>query len=238
MKTGVETSVPIKFDYDNVLGNNVALYQIDNHTDTATMVVAYLMQQTILSELIRPKYNKMYEYLEEYSRRFGIANYGNVSLTEYADKLNKIDLFPSFMSEALAAFDNAVFQSPYLAGRFQNTMTLSKPGFAYFDLVPIYKVEKAAAYILCLCLLLPIVWWILIWLYSLKKNKGIARANSQIVLLATNMTPDAERNLRGFSGLDSNNAFKRAKDIRIRLGVVQQHAVVGLDHENHLRPFA
>lgn len=238
MKTGNETSVPINFDFDNVLGNNVALYKIDNNTDTATMVIAYIMQQSILSELIRPKYYKMYNYLTGYSTRFGDANYPNATLSQIGDLLSKADMFPSFMNEALAAFDYALFQTPFISEGFQNTLLTVKPGTAHFNLVPVYKIEKTAAYTLCLCLLLPILWWILIWLYSLKKNNGIARANSQIVLLATNMTPDAERNLRGISGLDSSNAFKRAKDIRIRLGVVQQHPVVGLDHENHLRPFA
>lgn len=240
VKTGVETSVPINFDYDNVLGNNVALYHIDTNVTTGNMVVAYLMQQSILLELIRPKYYKMYEYLNAYySRMIKLGQTGNMSSIDMSyGSLSSLNLLEAFLSRALTAFDYAVFQTPFLSGNAQSTMDVGREGTIHYNLVPVYRVEKAAAYTLCLCLLLPIAWWIIIWFYSLKKNNGIARANSQIVLLATNMTPDAERNLRGISGLDSSNAFKRAKDIRIRLGVVQQHPVVGLDHENHLRPFA
>lgn len=235
MKTGVEISSPINFDFDNVLGNNLALNNISSNVNTSLMVVAYLMQQTILSELIRPKYSKMYEYLYVYSDRYN----SNMSLTNSSrGDGKKIDLFEEFMVEALASFDYALLQSPTVSANAQNTRERFTLGVAYFNLAPEYKVEKAAAYILCFCLLIPIVWWLFIWLYSLKKNNGIARANSQIVLLATNMTPDAERNLRGFSGLDGSTAFKRAKEIRIRLGVVQKQTVVGLEHENHIRPFA
>ncbi|CAO3634495.1 unnamed protein product [Mucor hiemalis] len=198
VKTGVEISNPINFDFDNVLGNNLALNNISSNANTSTMVVAYLMQQTILSELIRPKYSKMYEYLYIYSTRYN----SNMSLTKSSrgDGL-RIDLFEEFMVEALASFDYALLQSPTVSADSQNTREKFTQGVAYFNLAPEYRVEKAAAYILCICLLIPIVWWLIIWLYSLKKNNGIARANSQIVLLATNMTPDAERNLRGFSGL-------------------------------------
>jgi hypothetical protein len=195
------------------------------------MVNAYTMQQALLLELIRPKNYFMNEYLSPYGV---VDGYGDVPLLN----TSKIDKFESFMNKALAAFDNAYFQSPYLGGSYATSLnTMSTEGVALINLSPEYKVDKTSAYILCLCLILPIFWWVIVWLYSLKKSNGVARSSSQIVLLATNMTPDAEHILRGFSNLDSSDAFNRAKNIRIRLGHVNQQTIVGLDHENNVRHF-
>lgn len=218
-------------DYDNIIGNNTR-----NNGDalranpmSAVMVNAYLMQQTIITELLAPKFYTIQDYFNSFTQ-IEHFKYGN-------------DLFPfePFMKYALRAFDQAYFQAPYLDSSFQSTVNTPKEGLAVFNLEPQYSVRKEACYILCLCLLLPILWWVMVWIISIKKSNGIARGNSQIALLATGMTPLAEHNLRGFSKLDSDNAFKNAKNIRVRVGTFRNNnqkevVVFGMDNEEHLMP--
>jgi hypothetical protein len=233
VKDGTETSQPITLDFDNVLGNNVALSldALGKNYMNSVMVNAYTMQQAIMMELIRPKSYFMYEYLGS----FGVidnTNYTSLAAYSAADK------FERFMKQALTAFDYAYFQSPYLGGKNGSSLNwYPTQGVAVFSLMPEYHVDKAFAYALCLSLILPILWWVILWFYSLKKNNGVARSSSQIVLLATNMTSQAEQSLRGLSNLDSSNAFNRAKTIRVRLGQVNQQTMVGLEHETDVRPF-
>lgn len=218
-------------DYDNVIGNNTGNNgdALRDNPMSAVMINAYLMQQTIITELLAPKFYTIQDYFNSFTQ---------IKHFRYGE-----DLFPfePFMKYALRAFDQAYFQAPYLDSSFQSTVNTVKEGLAIFNLEPQYSVRKEACYILCLCLFLPILWWVMVWVISIKKSNGIARGNSQIALLATGMTPLAEHNLRGFSKLDSDNAFKNAKNIRVRVGTFRNNnqkevVVFGMDNEEHLMP--
>lgn len=207
-------------DYDNILGNNIAL-RAKNAT-TSIMVNAYVMQQAILYELTTPKYYTMSDYLINY-----FSDFTNVTA---------LTVFDDFMKVALPAFDYAFFQAPYVSSQFQSLRWMVNEGTGYFSLQTQYKVNKQDAYVLCLCLFLPIIWWFVVWLISLKKNGGVARGSSQIALLTAGMTPVAQQTLRGFSNLDSSNAFKRAQTMRIRLGRHNNQVAFGMENENNLGP--
>lgn len=218
-------------DYDNVIGNNTAnnFDAIVAHPMNGIMINAYIMQQTIISELLAPKYYNIRDYLSSFRQ---IENF----------RYNK-ELFPFeiFMQYALNAFDQAYFQAPYVNNAAESIVWGGKDGLAVFNLKPQYSIKREACYALCLCLFIPILWWIAIWTVSIKKSNGVARGNSQIALLATGMTPLAEHSLRDFSKLDSDNAFKHAKNIRVRVGKFRdgnQKEVVafGMDSEEHLMP--
>ncbi|KAL7318343.1 hypothetical protein PS15m_004576 [Mucor circinelloides] len=227
----IDTATPIVMDYDNVIGNNTAnnFDAIVAHPMNGIMINAYIMQQTIISELLAPKYYNIRDYLSSFRQ---IENF----------RYNK-ELFPFeiFMQYALNAFDQAYFQAPYVNNAAESIVWGGKDGLAVFNLKPQYSIKREACYALCLCLFIPILWWIAIWTVSIKKSNGVARGNSQIALLATGMTPLAEHSLRDFSKLDSDNAFKHAKNIRVRVGKFRdgnQKEVVafGMDSEEHLMP--
>lgn len=196
------------------------------------MLNAYVMQQSIIAELLAPKYYSIRDYFDSFN---------------LIDRTNKISQdpypFEPFMQRALDAFDQAYFQAPYVnnAAEPLSWSGSSSEGIAVFNLEPQYAIKREACYALCLCLFIPILWWTAVWTVSVKKSNGIARGNSQIALLATGMTPLVEHHLRGFSKLDSDNAFKHAKNIRVRVGTFKngdQKEVVafGMDGEEHLMP--
>jgi hypothetical protein len=221
----IDSSVPIVLDYDNVLGNNVALRSdaLQKNATSSIMVNAYIMQQALLYELTTPKYYVMADYLTSFAAR-------------YPTSTTKYTVIDDFMRVGLGAFDFAFVQSPYVSAQYEGLHWAYNEGTAFFDLQPQYKVKKQDAYIFCLCLFLPIIWWLVVWLVSLKKTGGVSRGSSQIALLTTGMTPAAEHNLRGFSNLDSSNAFKRGQNIRVRLGLRQNQVTFGMEDESDLRP--
>jgi hypothetical protein len=221
-----DSSVPIILDFDNVIGNNIALNSLSENPTNAIMVNAYIMQQALLKELIEPVSYTMDDYMSAWSNTFGVR---------------PANPFEEFMKGALPQFDYAFFQAPYISGdRYSSITVFRKEGLAYYTMKPQYLVRKGAGYALSLCLFLPTIWWIIIWIISMKKTGGVARGNSQIALLATGMTPLAEHNLRGFSNLGEDSAFKRARKIRVRVGTIteNQHnrVALGMDGEDNLRP--
>jgi hypothetical protein len=186
------------------------------------MINAYTMQQAILYELTTPKYYFMADYLSSYSYTYQLPP--------------KYNAFEDFMKVALQAFDFAFFQAPFASKQYEPISWSSNQGTAYFNLQTLYRINKQDAYILCICLLLPVIWWLAVWLFSLKKNGGVARGSSQIALLTTGMTPGAEHTLRGLSNLDSSNAFKKAQSMRVKLGLRKERVTFGMADENDLRP--
>lgn len=217
----------ITLDFDNVIGNNVALNALGTNFTNDVMVNAYIMQQALLKELIEPPYYTMYDYMKTWRLKFGLNK----------DPTNP---FEGFMKDALPQFDYAFVQAPYISENYEAITNVPTEGVAYYNMKAQYFVRKGASYTLCLYLFLPILWWIIVWLISIKNTGGVALGNSQIALLATGMTPLAEYNLRGFSNLDEKNAFKRAKKIRIRLGTFtdsqNNRIAFGMEGEEDLRP--
>lgn len=218
IQDSVESSVPIVFDYDNVLGNNTAL---DNDSSLVrTMINAYTMQQAILYELTTPKYYTMTDYMRTYS--FTASQYNSNN-------------FEQFMKEGLAAFDYAFFQSPAVSSTYQDIQQLPSQGYGYFNTIAHYKVNKKDCFVLSICLVASVVWWFSVWVISLRKNHGVTRGSSQIALLSTSMTPLAEHQLCQLSSMDRRRAFKQAKDLRVRLGVFNDRIAFGMDSEHDLQ---
>ncbi|GAA5796218.1 hypothetical protein HPULCUR_001588 [Helicostylum pulchrum] len=214
----VESSVPIVFDYDNILGNNTAL---DSDSSLVkTMINAYIMQQAIIYELTTPKYYTITDYMRTYSYTTMQSNSNN---------------FEQFMKEGLAAFDFAFFQSPAVSSTYQDIKQLPSQGYGYFNTMARYKVNKKGPFVLFICLVASAVWWLSVWVISLKKNRGVTRGSSQIALLSTSMTPLAELQLCQLSSMDKRGAFKQAKDLRVRLGVSNDRIAFGMDSEHDLQ---
>lgn len=187
------------------------------------MVNAYLMQQSLLAELIAPKYSTMYEYLRAYE-----LNFKNIS---------KATIFEAFLNDAARTFDYAYFQSPYV-GNQASLFEKRHDGIAIFANQPIYIVDKASCFILCFSLFLPILWWLAVWIMSMSKMNGVGRGNSQVALLAMSLTSEAEQALRGLSLLDGDDAFRQAHNVHVRLGVVRDYEnerlACGLKDEKNL----
>lgn len=140
VQDSIQTSTPIHFDYDNILGNNTG---IDNDVpSTKAMINAYIMQQAILYELTTPMYYTMTDYMRTFS--FSKVLYNNTNL------------FELFMKEPLASFDYAFFQSPSVSATHQDIITLPSEGTAYFISPARYKVQTLYCYLLCFGLILPI----------------------------------------------------------------------------------
>ncbi|KAI8641002.1 hypothetical protein BD408DRAFT_444704 [Parasitella parasitica] len=227
----VESTVPIVMDYDKVIGNNTGnnYDAMVAHPMSAVMINAYIMQQTIIAELVAPKYYSIYDYLRSFLQIEGF-------------KYSK-DLFPfeAFMQYALRAFDYAYFQAPYVDSRFEPIIWGGNQGVAVFNLEPKYSVKREASYALCLCLFLPVVWWVAIWIVSIRKSNGVARGSSQIALLTASLTPLAQHNLSRFSNMDCSNAFKHSKNVKVRIGAFTNNNqkeifAFGMDNEENLKP--
>ncbi|CEG83422.1 hypothetical protein RMATCC62417_17346 [Rhizopus microsporus] len=202
IKHGQETSVPITFDFDHVLGNNTALFQATKDADNSTrsigvMINAYLMQQALLKEFISPQYRPLIQYL----RIWNMAYPATITIFDY-------------LKPAMQMYDLNYAIAPYVTGSYFTQTTTE--GLIFATDPPVYSTNKTYCYVLFALMFLPVVWWLVVWSIGIKHSNG--RGNSQISLMTMEMTPLASQSLRNISNMSSSEAFKRAKSIRVRIG--------------------
>ncbi|KAG0813004.1 hypothetical protein G6F29_006621 [Rhizopus arrhizus] len=220
-KYGYERSIPITLDFDKVLGNNTAIYETSTNTDyisqkNAVMINAYIMQQTILNELILPKYRPLIAHLKTWR-----APYPAVE-----------GLF-QFLKEGIHRFDMDFATIPYVSEHYSRYKT---EGLVTTTDRPIYSVKEANSHTLFALLFLPFIWWLTVWILSIKKTNGIMRGSSQIALMTMGLTPLASKTLGGFPNMNSGTVLEKAKKIRVKaehfVDGQSRRVVVGLEDEN------
>lgn len=217
VKYGTERSTPIILDFDHVLGNNTALFRASKETYQAppthvAMVNAYIMQQTILNELVLHQYRPLLMYLKTWNK-----DYSPIGLFEFLRRgLSYLDL------------NFAVF--PYVTSDYSRYKT---QGIVIKTEEPTYRVNRSYTCLLFALLLLPVFWWFSVWILCLRKS-NIMRGNSQIALITMGLTPLASKSLGTLSDMDSETAFKRAKEIKVKVGIfadTSEKVLVGLEDE-------
>jgi hypothetical protein len=212
-------------EYDRVLGNNSALYSDNLRVDNMAqiMVNAYAIHQSLIYEMVRPKYYQLWEYAMQWKG----LKYTSIS-------------FNRMMDDVLKNFNLHFIQLPFIvqSGGAETTFN-KKHGIATFVLGPYYSINIVNAAIFSLSLLIPSIWWIAIWIRSYKQSNGVLRGSSQIILLSTDVSDLARKQLHGFSNMDSSSAFTRAKELRMRIGKnsdqSDQILIVGLHDEKDLQ---
>lgn len=101
----------------------------------------------------------------------------------------------------------------------------------------VYHTNPAAFYTFSLIPLVPVVWWVTLWVISLYQMNGIMRGNSQIALLVTGLTAAARQKFKGLSHAGQNTLFKYASHVDITFGEVKRaddrpgHVAFGLQDE-------
>ncbi|KAG2224798.1 hypothetical protein INT45_005322 [Circinella minor] len=116
--------------------------------------------------------------------------------------------------------------------RISQSITMGRPvsllpvdGVACFDLPTRYHLDPASYYTFCLCLLIPVFWWVLAWAIALYRAGGVSRGNSQVILLVTGFTAALRKQFKGLSHADSNTIFTRAKNTDVKFGeLTTEHA--------------
>ncbi|KAF7721846.1 hypothetical protein EC973_004082 [Apophysomyces ossiformis] len=104
-----------------------------------------------------------------------------------------------------------------------------------------YHANPLSYYFLSLSLVIPLIWWIIVWSIGLYKTNGISRGTSQIALLVTGFTDLARERFKGLSHAGQNELLNKANKINIvfgetRGGMEQMgHVAFGLKEEQ-LRP--
>ncbi|KAI8888396.1 hypothetical protein K501DRAFT_240772 [Backusella circina FSU 941] len=220
---GKNYSMPITMDYDGIIGNNTALGDnLLSNKKAQVMVNAYAIQQSFIYEMVRPKYYTLSEYVMQW-------HYMN----------NREMNFNLMMDEVLKMFNLQFIQFPFIVtSGGANTPFNKQHGIATFVLGPYYAINMVNATIFSLALLIPTFWWITIWLRSYRQSNGVLRGSSQIILLSTDVSDLARKQLHGFSNMDSSDAFAKAKQLRMRIGKntdpTDQVLIIGLHGEKNL----
>ncbi|KAL1932314.1 hypothetical protein VTP01DRAFT_9370 [Rhizomucor pusillus] len=97
-----------------------------------------------------------------------------------------------------------------------------------------FNLSRPSYYAVSLVLLVPLIWWVSVWILSLYRTNGVSRGQSLVALLVAGLTPAVQREFQGMSQADQYTLIKYARGVRVRLGEVgveEAHATLGLSHE-------
>ncbi|KAI9497941.1 hypothetical protein BDB00DRAFT_935978 [Zychaea mexicana] len=186
-------TTPIEMDYA-LLSNASHWNNLDNLSDQdRIMVNAYGLQVAELTYLID---QNMKEFNDDVSTMWSVKNSDN-------------DTIENFLQDLVYRMDRIV-----VFGRPEGAYSVG--GMVCYDLPTQYHVDPAAYYTLSLCLLIPMFWWVVVWILALYRSDGVSRGNSQVVLLVTGLTAALRRQLKGMSHASVNDIFERAKKTNVK----------------------
>ncbi|KAI7873506.1 hypothetical protein K492DRAFT_223778 [Lichtheimia hyalospora FSU 10163] len=100
-----------------------------------------------------------------------------------------------------------------------------------------YNFDTAAYLGLSLAPIVPLSWWVVLWIISLYQTNGISRGNSQIALMATGLTHRVSDRFKGFSHTGQAQLFNRASKVKAWFGEIKRkdgrrgHVAFGLEDE-------
>ncbi|KAI8137686.1 hypothetical protein BJV82DRAFT_674489 [Fennellomyces sp. T-0311] len=206
------SSTPLIIDYDT-LSN--ATYWKENYLDANfTMLNAYAMQLSILKTLIADGQDGFQEIVENW------LIYGHLSGKTpdnfFVDTLHNVDLTAMYGLPA-----NPIF---------------GEQGTRCFIQGNTYQLSPAAYYCLALSLLLPLIWWTIIWIISLHQSNGVSRGNSQVALMVTGLTAAARQDFKGLSHSGQREIFAKAKEVNVVFGETRSSGHIAFGTPEEMKP--
>ncbi|KAI7884952.1 hypothetical protein K492DRAFT_204422 [Lichtheimia hyalospora FSU 10163] len=188
-----EETRPLNIDYD----------QLSNNTYWSTMfqpnflaLNAYAMQLTAMRFLCDEK--SFERIMDDWSIYVSNPNDTNPVETFLDQMLRNADLSLTF-----ALPTNPIF---------------STQGQRCYISDNVYMINPAAYYAVTLSLLVPLLWWMTVWIISLYHTKGVSRGNSQIALLVTGLTQSIQQQFQGMSHAGHSDLFDKARQVQVVFG--------------------
>ncbi|KAI9497857.1 hypothetical protein BDB00DRAFT_802207 [Zychaea mexicana] len=187
------SSEPVTMDYDNIIGNNVYLNEVEDSDVNATIQLnMYALQLSVMRALVlgeggivHPVYNR--DTVEQNLRNF--SNY--LGLTYVLTS-------PGGSDELITT-----------TGPYKTTCKETELLFA---------LNPASYYPLALCLLVPLAWWTVTWIVSLYQVNGVSRGHSQVALLVSGLTPVVREKMRGTIHENQYAVMTAAGKVKVKFG--------------------
>ncbi|KAF7723063.1 hypothetical protein EC973_002397 [Apophysomyces ossiformis] len=205
-----QSSTPIQINYD--LLSNASFVSDLSYDSDYTQVTAYAFQLSILRLLVYGEDTKM-------ARLGSLAKAGRET-----DALGFLRVVLDAMDAAITLAVPWDIETTY--GAICTTRDVLR-----------YTPDPRSYYPFALCLLIPMIWWVLLWILSLYYTNGMARGNSQVALMVAGLTPAVQNKFQGLSHADQWTLLNRAKNVDVKFGVVtaegvrKGHAGFGLPEE-------
>ncbi|ORY90976.1 hypothetical protein BCR43DRAFT_537978 [Syncephalastrum racemosum] len=190
--------VPVTFNY-SVMGNNSywAMYYLDSSFDHFfdwATVNSYAFQLSLMKLLVTQGDGNLW----------GTGS----SISSRMNDFKSVD-----------EFFTTVFKAASMTWSLQLT---DNPSFAFgrtcIQLPEVYKLDPAQFLVLSLILLVPTVWWAVLWIMSLYHMNGVSRGHSLVSLLVSGLTPSARDKIRGVTHEDQYYVMQRARHVLVKFG--------------------
>ncbi|KAI9490176.1 hypothetical protein BDB00DRAFT_875631 [Zychaea mexicana] len=141
----------------------------------------------------------------------------------------------------LENFLRAAFNQSDVALSIVNPTTATSVVYAHacYPIDPVYTLNAPSFYTVSLIAILPLLWWVIMWIISLYQTNGVSRGNSQIALLVTGFTKKAAEQFKGYSHAGQRTLFQKASTVDVTFGEVKRmdnksgHIAFGLENELH-----
>ncbi|KAJ8661222.1 hypothetical protein O0I10_002971 [Lichtheimia ornata] len=187
----VISSTPVEMDYDAL--NDPAYWQRYGEEGTDyTMANMYAMQLSVLKNMIIDIDIAFPPYQND-----KIFYQFDTFLYKMADTVaENIAMLPPPLHQGDPIEGDTVCMRPYMQ----------------------FRPDPASYLPLMLCLLIPLLWWLITWLWSLKQAGWISRGNSQIALVLHDLTSTIRRRLGDLSYMDQFSMMIAARSVRTKLG--------------------
>ncbi|KAF7723064.1 hypothetical protein EC973_002398 [Apophysomyces ossiformis] len=223
-------SKPITLDYA-LLANNSKLMalaggapRLDDqgyvlNQPNFTQMNAYGLQLSVMQTLttLGPKVGfagSLWGIASEYLDDPNAFSYLNYLSHRYAEDVPLFDFFRVWMRQIGI---NVAFSAP---PSNQQALSFAATGTGY-EVLPLLYMFRSTDYLgVALSFLIPLVWWLCLWIFSLYRTNGLARGNSQIALLATGFTAAAREQFGEYSHAGQGTLFSRADKIDICFGEI------------------
>ncbi|KAI9310703.1 hypothetical protein BX666DRAFT_2126007 [Dichotomocladium elegans] len=192
-----QTSVPLDLDYD-LLSNNTYWKKANSLKTDYRAMNAYATQLTHMKLLVGNSAFFQQLAADWLIYGYNATNDGSAPVKFLRAMLHNTDLVSLY----------GIPNDPIFASK----------GSRCWVHLNMYDVNKVAYYAFALAFLVPLIWWVAVWIISLHQTNGISRGNSQIALLVTGFTPAVKHQLRGMSHAGQHVLFKKAKEIDVVFG--------------------
>ncbi|KAG0170547.1 hypothetical protein DFQ28_010881 [Apophysomyces sp. BC1034] len=207
-----QSSTAVQIDYDQ-LSNATYLTNLKYDSDY-TQITAYAFQISILKLLTSGEDSKL-------------GSLG--SLSKVGKTTNALD----YLNMVLGSMDTALTLAIPWDGMVAYGVSCHIIGSTR------HAPDPRSFYPFVLCMLIPLIWWVMLWITSLYYSNGVARGNSQVALVVAGLTSGVQNKFQGLSHADQPTLFKRANEVDVKFGEVdaeemrQGHAGFGLPSETH-----
>ncbi|CDH57166.1 predicted protein [Lichtheimia corymbifera JMRC:FSU:9682] len=208
----------IDMDYDRLLNGSVLDLSF-SETGDHTYDNAYAYQLSLIATMTDPKNAKFHRKSADRWATAVPENVENVFTNYIRDGFYMSDLFMTFYAPEEDSPSRAIY------------------GDACFANDTTYNFDQGAYLGLSLAPVVPLAWWVVLWIISLYQTNGISRGNSQIALMATGLTHRVSDRFKGFSHTGQAQIFSRASKVKAWFGEIRRsdgrrgHVAFGLEDE-------